>query len=606
MELQLSARTLNNFIKHGLGTVESVQNFFPRKYHDYTKVSVVCPENDGKNVLLVGKVFSIESSNSAKGMSYHKAKMSDGHAYFTVFWFGYFDYRLKHIERAVVGGKLKYSNGFYSISNPDIFDDVSCLEAYKRVVPVYKKLDGISADMLVNTIGNNLVDIPSYKHDDLKMDHHLLFHEDAVRALHNPKSLNEVRLAKESLAYEEIYDYIENLNDVKQDIESKFTSINDARLKNYIKSLPFNLTSSQENTVKDILMNIRNGKCVNALIQGDVGSGKTAVAFSLICAINAKSVLMAPTIILAKQHYEAFKPVADMLGIKVALVASNQKNIEDADVIIGTHGVINLDIDNLGLIITDEEHRFGVECREKLHRTGIHKVSMSATPIPRTLAESLYNGIISVYDLELPSERKPVKTYYLTDFEMIAKNIEFVLDKGDQIYIVCPKIEEDETLQSVEEMYKFYKKRLNVPIGCITSKTKKAEAEEIMSSFKDGSIKVLVATTVIEVGVNVPNANLIVIHNAERFGIAQLHQLRGRVGRGSKQGYCILESKVKTERIEAMLKTTNGFELAEEDLRIRGAGNLLGTEQSGKNEIIDLIMEYPNVYKMVKEDLASG
>lgn len=605
----ISKNRINAYKKHGIESVNDLQNFLPRKYNDYSKESVICPENDGKNILIIGTVLSCEQSESQKGTSYWKAKLTDGRNYLTVFWFGWFDYHKSGIGKAVVCGKLKYHDGFYTISNPDVYESASCADLFKKVMPVYKKLDGISEEALKTAIDMSLSgEFNTFLHEDLKRSRGYLGHDKAIKALHNPKSIKEVDLAKESLAYEDIYTYLSELNKENEGHFSNRTSFDNKKVKTYIDSLPFKLTSSQEFAYTDMLLKIRNGMRVNALIQGDVGSGKTVVAFMLMAGINYKCVLMAPTVILARQHYEAFKPIADLIGKKVVFISSTSKtkkeDIDNADVVIGTHGVVNLEYENLGLIITDEEHRFGVECREKLNKRGIHRVSMSATPIPRTLADSLYNNLISVYDLELPSERKKVKTYYLNDFESICKNIEYVLNKGDQVYVVCPKIEEDETIQSVEEMYSAYKKRLNTSIACITGKTKKDEVERIMNSFKDGEIKVLIATTVIEVGVNVPNANLIVIHNAERFGLSQLHQLRGRVGRGNHQGFCILESKENTPRIEVMLKTTNGFEIAEEDLKLRGAGDLLGTEQSGKNEIVDLIIKYPDIYKMVKEDIA--
>ena len=616
MELNVITNRTKAYNAHDIFSVEDLQNFLPKKYYDFTHIGSLFPENVGKEILINAKVFRFEKKPMKNNRNYYMIKCQDNSSklYFNVFFFGYVNPRqMSNLTNAYICGKVQKNDYGYSISNPVLF--VSSVSTLPRILPVYKKLSGISEDALCTAISEALkYNLEYFGREDLKASHGYYDHNKALHVLHNPQSMDEVKLANTSLVYEKIYTYLSELKNLKKDDTTEHTDINTKRRTAYLEGLPFTITFGQRHAIKSMCDTASAGKKITALLQGDVGSGKTVVAFALMCSMNCQSVLMAPTVILAKQHYDDFKPVADRLGLKVVFVSTmlsqtEKRSIEamvksgEADIIIGTHAVTNLEYKNLGLVIVDEEHRFGVKQREKLNGFNVHKLSMSATPIPRTLAGAVFENLMDIYDLEQPAERLPVKTYHIRDQKNILLNVVgMVRQRNQQVYVVCPAIEEDDSIMSVEEVYNLYK-QTDLKIACVTGKMKKEEADNVISDFAKGDIEVLIATTVIEVGINVPNANLIVINNAERFGLSQLHQLRGRVGRGNKRGFCILQSAEETERINIMLHTTDGFEIAEKDMALRGSGNLLGEEQSGKNEYLDMIMEYPELVKEVKEDL---
>ena len=406
------------------------------------------------------------------------------------------------------------------------------------------------------------------------------------------------------------------------------------KMEQYINSLPFPLTQTQRNVIYNTIDNSMQNKRNHILLQGDVGSGKTVVAVSLAIAMaenGYQAAIMAPTVILATQHYDGIIDVANRLGLKVCLMTSNltkhekneitkKINSHEYDIIIGTHGIISDDIQYpaLGMIIIDEEHRFGVEQREKLvskAAIGVHEISMSATPIARTVTQAFYSSDVQVCELEVPSIRKPIRTTFISDRRVLYKYILTMIASGQQVYSVCPYVEENEdneNIISVEELYREYQTAFNgkVKIGVVTGKMKQEDADQIINDFKNKKYHILIATTIIEVGVNVPNANLIIINNPDRFGLAQLHQLRGRVGRGSQQGFCAMYLKAETpispiskDRIDIMCRTSNGFEIAEEDLKLRGGGYVLGTKQSGFDVYLDMISKYPYIFEGVKKDI---
>lgn len=636
-EIGISNNRISVLKKNGFFCVEDIQEFFPRKYYDFTSPAQLTPSNHEKYVAIVGILTNVSTDKTRKTLML-KAKVYDeatGNK-LNVLWIG--SYYLKNIisewkkERVVVCGKMTYMEEYHSyhMLNPLIFEKE--IEYGLRIVPIYKKISGISEDFMLKTIHESLSVIrkdliPEY----LRQKYRLMNIDRAIKAVHEPNSMEELTQAKKRIVYEKLFLFAAQI-EKKERAVSKGTIYNIKSLKNrtnYVLSLPFTLTKSQVHVLEDMTNAAYNGLRIHALIQGDVGSGKTILAFLIMLAMadsGYQSILLAPTQLLAKQHYDKLIKSTEKYGYKTAFLSSETKKsdkkkiltgIKDGDYsfIVGTHSILNPSIEyqNLALIVIDEEHRFGVDQRSLLTnraKMGVHCINMSGTPIPRTLASALYGPSIKVYDLEPPAFRKPVLT---TIFNNETKICEFIHKKivlGQQAYIVCPWIEDEDekgTVETVESAFRFYQNYFQgypeITIGCVTGKMPANESNKVISDFTSGSLKILISTTVIEVGIDVPNANVIVINNADRFGLAQLHQLRGRVGRGSSQGYCILKSEDReNKRLEVMCRCTNGLEIAEEDMKIRGSGNLLGTEQSGKNEFYDLIMQYPNMYKKAKED----
>lgn len=635
--LGISKNRIGALNKKGILSVEDIQEFFPRKYYDFSCQKKLSEENRQQYIAVAGilKKVTTDKTNNTVML---KAKVEDDITgkILHVMWIG--SYYLKDIikeweqQKVIVCGELTFFEEYasYHMNNPIVFDKYK--EQRFCIYPVYKKMSGISEEFMKDTIKAAL---SMQREETLPISYrdryHLMEINKAIYALHHPKTMEEIVRAKKRFTYEKLLEFAIEIERKERSV-SKGTIYNIKTLKNtndYVKTLPFSLTPSQAKVYEDMKDKAANGIRINALVQGDVGSGKTVQAFLMMFAMadsGFQSVLMAPTQILARQHYEKLVESADKYGYRVAYLSGETKAKERKTILkgiadgtytflVGTHSVVNPDIQfhALALVVIDEEHKFGVEQRNQLMeraKQGVHIINMSGTPIPRTLANTLYGTSISVYDLEVPAIRKPVQTAI---FNNTVKICEFIYKKhldGQQAYIVCPWIEnstDKDNIDTVENAYKEYQNYFNhypdIKIGKITGKMKPEECNAIIDAFSNGLIHILISTTVIEVGVNVPSANIIVINNADRFGLAQLHQLRGRVGRGKDQGYCILKSSDKeNQRLHIMCKTTNGLKIAQEDMRLRGTGNLLGTEQSGGNEYIDLILKYPNMYKYVKED----
>lgn len=623
--------------KAGLCTVEDIQRFFPRAYYDFKHPTTLQkPLPEPRYTSVIGKVTAIKTDKTNETLMI-KAKVTEKESGKTlhIIWIGaYYLYRIIKEwegEDVIACGKLEYKPEYHSyhMNNPLIFD--RNIENNLKIYPVYKKMKGISQEFMDKTIRQALsCPIEETLPAELVRKYHLLGLKEAISIMHSPDSMEDLDKARKRLVYDKLLYFATNIE--KEDrFVSKGSIYNIktvAKTMKYIESLPFKLTDSQQNVFKSMKDAAYEGKRINALVQGDVGSGKTMIAFLMMFAMadsGYQSVLMAPTVILARQHYLSLKETAEKFDFKAVFLSGDTpkkektqilKEIEQGECqfIIGTHSVLGeaITYKDLSLVVIDEEQKFGVQQREIVSekaKFGVHKISMSATPIPRTLAGAVYGTGIEVYDLELPAERKPVQTAIFNNDQKI---FEFILKKikeGQQAYVVCPFIDDPEektSVQTVEVTYDNYCKYFHpkeIQIGCVTGKTKKQEADDIIAEFASGKTKILIATTIIEVGVNVPKANIIVINNAERFGLSQLHQLRGRVGRGSDPGYCILKSSDRENpRLLAICKTTNGFEIAKEDMRLRGSGNLLGTEQSGQNEYINLILQYPNMYEFAKRD----
>ncbi|HFD2050783.1 ATP-dependent DNA helicase RecG [Clostridium perfringens] len=513
-------------------------------------------------------------------------------------------------------GKFKKVNNTLEVINPLI----PCKEANKsEILPIYTLKNGLTNKILVkliNEILKNMI-IKENLPDEIVKKYKLISLDKAIRSIHFPAGRGELQSAINRLKFQELFTYSLKIIMMKAHIKKENSGISfkmSPLLKDLKESLPYTLTSAQSRTLREILLDQKRNIAMNRLVQGDVGSGKTLVA--LISMFNVymngyQTVLMAPTEILANQHYAEAKKYLDKFGVDIELLTGSTKEKEKKRIkekiasgkeimLIGTHAVIQDDVElnNLGLVVTDEQHRFGVEQRSRLINKNKRAdvLVMTATPIPRTLSLYLYSDLdISIID-ELPPGRKPIDTM-LVDMNQRMKAYNFALkevEKGRQFYIVSPLIEENEklNLNSVEKIYEELKNGIfkDVRIEILHGKMAGKDKDKIINTFKNGEIKGIISTTVIEVGVNVPNSTMMIIENAERFGLAQLHQLRGRVGRGEHKSYCILIANTKNDitrrRMEIMTESSDGFYIAEEDLKLRGAGEVFGMRQHGDEGFI--------------------
>ena len=513
-------------------------------------------------------------------------------------------------------GKFKKVNNTLEVINPLI----PCKEANKsEILPIYTLKNGLTNKILVkliNEILKNMI-IKENLPDEIVKKYKLISLDKAIRSIHFPEGRGELQSAINRLKFQELFTYSLKIIMMKAHIKKENSGISfkmSPLLNDLKESLPYTLTNAQSRTLREILLDQKRNIAMNRLVQGDVGSGKTLVA--LISMFNVymngyQTVLMAPTEILANQHYAEAKKYLDQFGVDIELLTGSTKEKEKKRIkekiasgkeimLIGTHAVIQDDVElnNLGLVVTDEQHRFGVEQRSRLINKNKRAdvLVMTATPIPRTLSLYLYSDLdISIID-ELPPGRKPIDTM-LVDMNQRMKAYNFALkevEKGRQFYIVSPLIEENEklNLNSVEKIYEELKNGIfkYVRIEILHGKMAGKDKDKIINTFKNGEIKGIISTTVIEVGVNVPNSTMMIIENAERFGLAQLHQLRGRVGRGEHKSYCILIANTKNDitrrRMEIMTESSDGFYIAEEDLKLRGAGEVFGMRQHGDEGFI--------------------
>lgn len=513
-------------------------------------------------------------------------------------------------------GKFKKVNNTLEVINPLI----PCKEANKsEILPIYTLKNGLTNKILVKLINEILKNIIIKENlpDEIVKKYKLISLDKAIRSIHFPEGRGELQSAINRLKFQELFTYSLKIIMMKAHIKKENSGISfkmSPLLKDLKESLPYTLTNAQSRTLREILLDQKRNIAMNRLVQGDVGSGKTLVA--LISMFNVymngyQTVLMAPTEILANQHYAEAKKYLDQFGVDIELLTGSTKEKEKKRIkekiasgkeimLIGTHAVIQDDVElnNLGLVVTDEQHRFGVEQRSRLINKNKRAdvLVMTATPIPRTLSLYLYSDLdISIID-ELPPGRKPIDTM-LVDMNQRMKAYNFALkevEKGRQFYIVSPLIEENEklNLNSVEKIYEELKNGIfkDVRIEILHGKMAGKDKDKIINTFKNGEIKGIISTTVIEVGVNVPNSTMMIIENAERFGLAQLHQLRGRVGRGEHKSYCILIANTKNDitrrRMEIMTESSDGFYIAEEDLKLRGAGEVFGMRQHGDEGFI--------------------
>lgn len=613
--------------KRNIFTREQLVRLFPRKYADYTTLSVCDPSLDNTEVALKAKL--IKSSTTYQNNQYiTKATAVQNDKYINLVWFHNF-WISKIIspmlqKEVLLIGKITYNNKYnnYNIVNAQIAEydpNLLCVQT------VYSSIKGIKEERLRSAIDECLLDSETeLLPEDIVKRNGLIGEADALKLLHHPNTIEDVKNAQMRILFDDLLYFAVRLEE-ENEFAPKGTIYQANITKDtdkYINSLPYSLTNAQADVIKKLREKMKDARRINALIQGDVGCGKTTVAFAtmLTMAENGyQSVLMTPTVALGAQHYLELKEVAEPMGYHVcfyggALTQRERKAMREKikegyySLIVGTQGVVNCDFNKLALVIADEEHKYGVKQRDKLMLDGVHMITMSATPIPRSIATTIYGTNKDVYTInELPSIRKPVLTYHFDKESLAIKGVGVELAKGHQAYIVCPLVNESENekfkdISDVKRVTKVYEEAFpDKRIATVTGSMKKDDLEETLREFKAGNINILVATSVIEVGVSVPNASVIIIYNAERFGLAELHQLRGRVGRGSIQSMCVLLTEDNNNpRVQKMIKTTDGFEIAKADLEQRGVGDLLGTEQSGKNMFIELALKYPNKFEYVK------
>ena len=606
--------------KLGISTIEDLLTHYPREYKDRSEILKIADLTMDEPSAFLAQVKE-EGQNSRHGrLVYTRMKVYDETGSVGVLWYNqpYMKNSLKIGEWYLFSGKLQKKYGRKEILSPEV-ERIGENFAGGRIIPVYPASEGISQKMLRNLMEEALSQIQGGMREELPLwlrkEYKLAERNFAIENIHFPKTEQGFYDARRRLVFEELFVLQTALFQLKNTLEDSGEGIRMKKKKALQEGedmLPFALTGAQKRVLKEIEKDMTSGKIMNRLVQGDVGSGKTAVA--IITAYWAiqngyQAAIMAPTEVLANQHFESFQNIFEPAGIKVVLLTGSLKAKEkrealeqvkngEAQMIVGTHAVIQKGVEyhNLGIAITDEQHRFGVRQRSTLTEKGenVHTLVMTATPIPRTLALILYGDLdISIID-ELPPGRQKIDTsavdsrYHQRIYTFIQKHVK----EGRQAYVICPMIEESEKLevQNVLDYTEELTKELSeCRVACVHGKMKAKEKQEIMDDFAAGKIDVLVSTTVIEVGINVPNATIMLIENAERFGLAQLHQLRGRVGRGSEKSYCILVSDTKTkvakERMKTMTESEDGFVISEKDLKLRGPGEFFGIRQHGLPEL---------------------
>lgn len=621
--------------KKGIYTVEDLTTFFPRKYNDFSRETGILSSDqisciivhiddvkfyNNKTPLIIASGREKETNNKVKIMWFRKQFMFNK-LYNTI---GYDVY---------ICGKASYSEDYknYTISEPLLY--TTHIVNSKKIYPVYSKINRMSEEYLEEHIRYAL-ESPGVLKDlmpkSIVTNEELMPLDIAIKELHNPSNMSNLIKAQNRIIFDDLMYFALRL---QQNNRKRMggSSYNVKSLTNFYKvlnNLPFSLTEDQDKTVKTIINQMRTGK-VRALIEGNVSCGKTLVAELCMIAMSDngyQSALMAPTKILAKQHYDDIVKLVSPYGLNVAFYEGNNMKAKEKremlekikngyyHFVIGTHSLTGKEIEfnNLGLFISDEEHKYGTIQKDSIYEKStpsLHTISMSATPIPRSIATILYGDDIQIYHIKsMPSIRKPVKTYITNQQNKVFNFIYKQIKDGHQVYVMCPIIDQSEKLEgvaSIEEMSELYKKSfepLGITVGVLTGRNPKDEAEQIIDDYKNGKIDILVCSQIVEVGVSNSNSTVMVIHSPDRLGLASLHQIRGRVGRGSAQSYCILfTDDVNNERLKILASTNDGYKIALYDLKNRKTGDLIGTEQSGNNKYVELMLTHAKLYDHIKE-----
>ena len=626
------------FHKLDIWNVGDLLEHYPREYDEFHDLVKIADVKEGEMAAVEGVMASRPSIHTTARLKILSMVLEDETGRITVTWFNmpFLANRLKMGTRYILRGKVGRKNGKLVLEQPKMYSKNEFFKQVGRLHPIYPLTAGLTnhaVEKAVRDAIGSLEGAAEFLPADLRKRQNLLAYRKAIHDIHFPKNQLEYRKARKRLVFDEFFLYQAALQAIriKNYKPSSHVMIQNKRLEEFVNDLPYELTAAQKRVYEEIEKDMTGGMTMNRLVQGDVGSGKTVVAmmalFLAVCN-GEQGAFMVPTEVLAMQHKESLEAMLAPYGVKIGLLIGSmtakekregkQKLAEgEWDVVVGTHAILqdNVEFEDLALVITDEQHRFGVRQREKLMEKGDtpHVLAMSATPIPRTLALVLYGDMdLSIMD-ELPANRLPIKNCVVgTDYRPQAyRFMKDQIEKGRQVYIICPMVEEKEevALESVV-MYSEQLKEIfpaAITIECLHGKMKPKEKNEVMQRFIEGTTDILVSTTVIEVGIDVPNATVMMIENAERFGLAQLHQLRGRVGRGKEQSYCILmygkESKEGKERLSILAGSNDGFEIAREDLKLRGQGDFFGVMQSG-DKLFSLadIYEDAQVLKAANEE----
>ena len=609
------------FHKLGVYTLQDLIHYYPRKYIDWSKTLSVKDAESGEPAFIKATMITpVKEAKIRKGLTLYKCNFSDGEVviHVTIFNNEYLAKSLRTFDDYILYGKVDKTFTEASMSSPQI----ERVENAQGIHPIYSTTNGLSSKIIEKVVSQGLKkaeQIPESLPEYIMQEYGLCSLDFAIKQIHFPTKEENIQIARRRLIFEELLTLqlglmmlkgarkVQNMQKIRTDYTDEFYSL-----------LPFEPTNAQKRAVTDCISDLMGDRQMNRLVQGDVGSGKTAVAGAVMYSIiknGYQAAMMAPTEILAAQHYESFCRLFKDVDVRVALLTGSTKATDkreikrrlldgEIDLVVGTHALIQNDVEfkRLGLVCTDEQHRFGVEQRSNLAMKGNnpHLLVMSATPIPRTMGLIIYGDLdISILD-ELPPGRQEIRTDLVTtDYHpRIYKFIKNAIDNGNQAYIVCPLVDDNESdLISAKE----YAEELSTKVfdgyslALLHGKMKPKEKERVMERFANGEVQILVSTTVVEVGVDVPNATIMLIENADRFGLSQLHQLRGRVGRGKDKSFCILvsdnKSEASVERLKIMKSTSDGFKIADYDLKSRGPGDFFGTRQHGlpKLKIADML-----------------